>query len=359
MIRIVRVILVLTAFTLCIDLAKAGNPDRAGEAGAYELLINPWARSSGLMGMNSSRIEGIEAMRLNVAGLAFAKKTEAIFSRTHWFQGSEVFVNAFGVAQKMGKSKADVIGLSFMALDFGDIEVTTASNPEGGLGTFKPQFFNIGVAYSRAFSNSIYAGAVVRVISERIQDLRAFGFAIDMGIQYVTGPLDNLRFGIALRNVGTPMKFSGDGLTFRGQAPEGTYLMSQNQRTEKYELPSLLNIGVSYDLFLDNIRNDKSKYSIHRLSIMANFTSNSFGKDHVGGGLEYSYREYFMVRAGYRWEDGITRAETRTSDIVGFGAGVSGQVPLKKDGPSFGVDYSYQVTSFFKGIHTWGIRFNL
>ena len=26
---------------------KAGNPDRAGQAGASELLINPWARSSG------------------------------------------------------------------------------------------------------------------------------------------------------------------------------------------------------------------------------------------------------------------------------------------------------------------------
>ncbi|MBK5284896.1 MAG: DUF3308 domain-containing protein, partial [Bacteroidia bacterium] len=30
----------------------AGNNDRAGQAGATELLINPWARSSGFGGAN-------------------------------------------------------------------------------------------------------------------------------------------------------------------------------------------------------------------------------------------------------------------------------------------------------------------
>ena len=33
---------------LFVASVSAGNPDRQGEAGAYELLMNPWARSSGL-----------------------------------------------------------------------------------------------------------------------------------------------------------------------------------------------------------------------------------------------------------------------------------------------------------------------
>lgn len=340
-------------------IVNAGNPDRAGEAGAYELTINPWARSSGFFGMNSARIEGLEAMRVNVAGLAFAHKTEALFSRTHWLQGTDVFVNAFGVAQKFGEEKENAIGVSFMSLDFGEIERTTTSQPEGGLGTFKPSFFNIGFAYSRSFSKRIYAGAVVRIVSERIDDLNAFGFAIDMGIMYVTGPLDNIRFGIALRNVGTPMKFGGDGLTFRGQAPAGEYLQTVSQRTEKFELPSLLNIGASYDLFLDNIKNDKEKDTNHRLSFMFNFTSNSFGKDYVGGGLEYSWKDLFMIRGGYRWEQGINDPDTRTSAYLGYSAGFSVQVPIKKDGPAFGLDYAYRGTSPFKGTHTYSVRFTL
>jgi hypothetical protein len=34
----------------------AGNKDRAGEAGASELLINPWARSSGWGGANTASV---------------------------------------------------------------------------------------------------------------------------------------------------------------------------------------------------------------------------------------------------------------------------------------------------------------
>ena len=58
--------------------AWAGNPDRQGEAGAPELLMNPWARSAGLHTMSTSMITGAEAMRLNIAGLARINKTEVI-----------------------------------------------------------------------------------------------------------------------------------------------------------------------------------------------------------------------------------------------------------------------------------------
>ena len=352
---ILLVILQVASYT-----AFAGNPDRSGEAGAYELLINPWARSAGVFGMNSSRVEGIEAMRVNVGGLAFASRTEAIFSRKHWLQGSDIFVNTLGVAQKFGKDKSSVLGLSFMSLDLGTIDITTATLPEGGSGTFKPSFFNMGLAYSRAFSNRIYAGALIRIVSEKIEDLRAFGFCVDLGIQYVTGPLNNIRFGIALRNVGTPMTFGGNGLSFRGDAPTGDYQMTLNMRAEKFELPSLLNIGASYDLYADNIKNDENKNSFHRITIMFNFTSNSFGKDQVGGGIEYAWREFFMVRGGYRWEKGITKSSERTSAFLGYSAGFTAQVPIKKDGPpAIAIDYAYQGTNPFSGTHTYGVKLTL
>jgi len=38
---------------------KAGNKDRTGQAGATELLINPWARSSGWGSANMSRVRGL------------------------------------------------------------------------------------------------------------------------------------------------------------------------------------------------------------------------------------------------------------------------------------------------------------
>ena len=47
----------------------------------------------------------------------------------------------------------------------------------------------------------------MRAISESLSNVTAFGFAIDAGVQYVTGPNDNFKFGISLRNVGTPMTY--------------------------------------------------------------------------------------------------------------------------------------------------------
>jgi opacity protein-like surface antigen len=338
----------------------AGNPDRAGEAGAYELLINPWARSSGFNGMNSARVEGLESMMLNVAGLTFTRKTEIAFSHTRWLSGSGVSLNAAGLAYAMGKHKENVLGVSFMSVGVGDIERTTITSPEGGIGTFKPSFMNIGLAYSRAFSKSIRAGILFRLVNQRIDDLTATGFAIDAGIQYVTGKRENIRFGIALRNVGSPMKYTGNGMTFRGNAPQGDFMMSQSMRTEKFQLPVQLHLGGAYDFLIGP--NKEKDMHLHRVTIVANFTSNAFGKDHYGGGLEYGFRELFILRAAYRYENGLTKTAERTNAHTGLTGGLTVNVPFtkkKKEGPMLGLDYSYRMSSPYSGSHCVGARINL
>ena len=52
-IRIFTVVVILTA--LCGQSAMAGNDERRGTAGAAELLINPWARSTGWGGVSINR----------------------------------------------------------------------------------------------------------------------------------------------------------------------------------------------------------------------------------------------------------------------------------------------------------------
>ncbi len=42
--------------------AFAGNDTKRGQGGAVELLINPWARTSGMAGANSGIVRGIESM---------------------------------------------------------------------------------------------------------------------------------------------------------------------------------------------------------------------------------------------------------------------------------------------------------
>ena len=158
-----RIIAIIIGASLASSVAFAGNPDRRGEAGAYELVMNGWAGSSGFWSMNSANISGLESERVNIAGLAFVPKTEVAASYTLWLQGAGVGIAHAGVAQNI--KNGNVIGLTIQALSLGEIEKTTTANPEGGIGTYKPSFINIGISYSRKFSNSISGGFTARLIN--------------------------------------------------------------------------------------------------------------------------------------------------------------------------------------------------
>ena len=361
------ILIALVLSVLSADL-YAGNDQRAGSNGASELLINPWARSSGWGDANVACVVGLEGMYQNIAGMAFTRKTEMVFTNTQWLSGAGIVINSGGFATKVGET--GVLGLSVMNMNFGKIDITTADLPEGGIGTFNPTFSTIALGYAREFSNSIYGGISVKMISENISNVTSSGFAIDAGIQYVTGVgkdkagnrnRDNLHFGITMKNVGTTMKFSGDGMSFTGFSANGTS-MTIEHRSQEFELPSLIKIGFSYSFRLapkvDAV--SETVTSDHNLLIAANFTSNSFSKDQYHIGLEYGFKQMVFLRGGYIYEAGITTADTRTTAFTGPTAGLSLQVPVNKENKSvLAIDYSYRLTNPFGGVHTFGARVTL
>lgn len=321
----------------------AGNPDRQGEAGAAELLLNPWARSAGLHTMNTSTISGIEAMRLNIAGLSRMQGKELVFANTRLYEGSDVKLNAFGFGNKLGKNGA--FGISIMSVDFGEIDVTTTAQPEGTGSTYSPSFFNIGLGYSYMYENKISVGILVRGVSEALSDINAFGFAIDAGVQYVAGERDNFRLGISLRNVGSAMNFEGEGLAFQTTSESG-HIIKASQRSERFELPSLLNMGVSYDFYIDEIV----------LRGLANFTSNAFSRDQIGAGLEVMVNDMITLRGAYKLEVGDT-GSIQDNLYTGVSAGASVELPFSKEGKSrIGLDYAYRATNPFRGSHNFSVR---
>jgi len=338
----------------------AGNNDRAGQAGASELLINPWARSSGWADANVAGCRGLESQFLNVAGTAFTRKTEMLFHYTNYLSGTGIGIGTFGFSQKVGASS--VLGFGIMSMNFGNIPVTTTDLPEGGIGFFKPQMLNIGLSYAKGFTDHIFGGMNLKVINEAIPNARAAGVALDGGIQYVAGKMNNVKFGISLKNVGPKMQYSGDGLSFRTLIDNGTVSginMNVNEKSAAFVMPSQLNIGGSYDYYMGDTATKNN-----RITMAAAFTSNSFGKDQVKVGLEYGFKNFLMVRAGYLYE--ITNKDNsytdiaRTTAFTGLSAGFTMEVPLSKEkGSTFGLDYSYRATNPFNGTHTIGVRLNL
>jgi hypothetical protein len=339
---------------LPLDQVKAGNKDRSGQAGASELLINPCARSSGWGSVGTSCTQGLEAIYTNVAGTGFTKGTELIFSYTNWLKGSGVNIMAFGLSQKLG-TNGGVLTAAVMSMSFGEIDITTTSSPEPVQGTFKPNYLNINLAYAKAFSNSIYGGLTIKLINESISDASATAIALDAGIQYVTGEKEQIKFGIALKNVGATMRFTGDGLSFRGIIPghgNDNDQFTVEQRSARYELPATLRIGASYDFLIGEM---------HRITLAGNFTSNSFTKDQFTLGLEYALKYYLQLRAGYTYQDGMfnTNVEDRGTVYNGLNAGFTVSVPFNKEKETgIAIDYSYRATNPFSGTHSVGLKLN-
>ena len=101
----------------------------------------------------------------------------------------------------------------------------------------------------------------VRVVGESISNVRSSGVCFDAGIRYKSG--DKLNFGISLRNVGAPMRYAGDGLTVTA-TPQGTATsLTMLQRSERYELPSLVNIGFGYLVYDTRKHQCDTDWTIH------------------------------------------------------------------------------------------------
>jgi hypothetical protein len=347
--RYLAALTIITALTIMTTGVQAGNKDRSGQAGAPELLINPWAGSAGWGGVNTANIRGVESMFANIAGLAFVNKLELGFTQTSWLKGTDIGISNFGLGVRAGET--GVIGLSVFSMQFGELDVTTTDQPDGTGATFKPSLLNFALSYAKTFSNSIYAGLTVRIISESIPDASAQGICLDAGVMYVAGARDQAKFGIALRNLGPQMKFTGDGFSIKAFFQGNENAISVYQRSESFELPTQLRIGASYDFLIGEM---------HRLTAAANFTSNSFSKDQFGLGLEYSLKEILILHAAYTYENGITsdvESPDRTNAYKGLSLGGSIEVPLsKKNNLILGVDYAYQSTDNFSGTQSFGLR---
>lgn len=312
------------------------------------------------MGINVASADGIESNGINPAGMATTSGTELVFSSTRWLIGSDVNINTFGFSQKLGDG-GSVIGITINNFSLGDIVRTTTDLPDGTLGNYSLGVVNLSVSYAKQFTDNIYVGTVLRIVSESTPEVRANGLAFDAGVQYRTGLEDRLKIGISLRNVGPTMKYTGDGLSAR------VLLNSRNSFTSgteipsaDYELPAILAMGGSYDFLLGGDT---------KFSLLGSYISNASYRNQIGFGAEFNYKNVFMARGGYLYEEGSLGVGNDRFDVLtGLSAGVTVQAPINTgktnaegvEVPSrLSIDLSYRPTTQFNGTLTLGARIDL
>ena len=311
------------------------NTNRAGTNGANELLVPLTARYSALGNSVTSvmaDMNGLEALYANPAGLSNNTGTSALFSRLQYV--ADIGVNYFGVAQRFGENN---LALAVSAWDMGDdLYRQTEINPEKTDVTFRVQFINVGLTFARTLTDRIAAGATVKLVNETIDDMTASGVVFDAGMTYVVGE-SGLRLGVALKNVGNELQYSGTSLGQTIRLPDQPSNAAVNTlvlESEGMQYPTLLNFGMSYT------RNITSSASA---TLLGHFRSNSFEDDQFAGGLELGFREILFVRGGYEWAQ--TENETMYKGYA-FGGGLN----LDFAGTRITVDYALVPTDYFDDL---------
>jgi hypothetical protein len=292
--------------SLTAGMAWAGSTTRIGTSGASELRMQVGARSIALGGADLAMVGGAEAMFYNPAGVvATQSKTELMFSNSRLIDDMQL--NYFAVMQAMGDF--GTIGVSAKVLSIGDIIQTTETAPDGTGATFSPTFSVIGLTYGKAMTDRVNFGGALQYSSERILQETAAGVAFDFGFQYDTG-YHGARLGIAVKSIGPNMNYSGTDFEFitpvPGSDPQAT---GRNVATQsaQFELPTSLQASVGVPVV----------QGVNALNVYGAYNSNSFGRDDLHLGGEFTLKKMFALRAGY-----IYNGESSASYQYSYGLGV-------------------------------------
>lgn len=303
----------------------AGGIERLGTAGAQELRIPVGAAFVALGGSSVAHGGGLENLFWNPASLASSDQSEAIVSHSSYLVESEVNYGAVSVPV----GSAGMFAVSVKVLSVGDITVTTEEAPEGTGEILSPNFAVVGFSYGRRLTDRVLFGLTGSLINERVSDLSARGFAIDLGVQYDTG-WRGLRFGFAMKNIGPNMEYSGGNLEQRLIIPEDDPTAQPHVvslQSTSFELPSYLQMGAAYDLSLS----EKAE-----ATVFGTFQGNNFTTDEYRLGAECRIGRALALRAGFQGQVPLKEENRQPEYLYNFsyGAGVNfnlGDLPVNFD----------------------------
>ena len=324
--------------------AFAGNTNRTGTAGAQELLIPTGANGIALAGSNIAFASGVDAIFWNPAGLARGGfSTEAFFSHESYLAGIGVDYGAVGVTF----GTVGTFAASFKSIAFGNIPVTTEDNPDGTGATYSPTYMVAGLTYSKVLSDRISVGANFNFIDETIMSTTASGFSLDAGVEYNGLIIPELKLGVAIKNLGPNMTFTGSNLLRQGSTVgdiRGTQWY--DVQAASFELPSQMDVALAYD---------KKLGEMNDVTIFGDFENNNYSSDVYKFGLQYGFNNMLFLRGGYNYSPNAPKDQTgQTSEIFDytFGAGIN----YNLGDVNFTLDYAYEHVLLLTSINVFTVR---
>lgn len=310
-----------------------GDEARIGTAAGVQVQVPVGARGLAMAGADVASVQGLEALYWNPAGLGnFSYKAAANLSTMRIF--NDIKINYLGIAAAAGK--LGTIGFSIKAFDFGEIPVTTNNDMDGKSGdTFSPTFMTTGLTYAKRVTDVISFGVTAKLILESIQGANATAGALDLGIQYhQLGGISGLSLGVALKNIGTKLQYTGSGMLVQAQDAGSAVTDFRELPTASHNLPATVELGLVYQY---NIAESST------LMAAGNFQNENFGSDGFKFGLEYLYSDFVALRGGYLYNQNVDSEAQLFSFTAGLG------LMTKVGNTNLGFDYAYRDSQYFDG----------
>ena len=328
------VLLLLTA-TVTYGQQIGDNPptdlSKVGTRAANFLKLPIGARALALGGGGIATVKDATALFWNPAGIASIERNTVAYNKAELYAGiSHSFT---GIILPLGLNSR--LGISYIGLDSGEMELTRVEEPEGTGYFFSVTNTCIGVSFSQILTDRFTLGITGKWIQEKIERTTANGFGLDVGSVFNTGLLGT-QFGMTIMNVGPKMKMDGPDLAFNRDLvnePEeisAGILPESRVETFSYDLPLMFRLGVAMDLIggiSTFITNDQN-----RVTALFDIDDAADQVARIALSMEYSWNETVFARVGYRLRGKIGEqvgerlsGHYRETFQYGYGLGVKTQ----------------------------------
>jgi hypothetical protein len=279
---------------------------RVGISTAEFLKIGVGGRASALGEAFVAVANDASALYWNPAGLVQFKDDQVMFSHNIWV----VDINHDFVGAVYHLDESNAFGVSLTSLSMQDMPVTTEFQPNGTGEYFSVGDIALGVSYSRKMTEQFSFGATIKYIESTLASLKMRGVMIDLGTYYWTG-LGSTRFAVAVSNFGNQL------------APDGKVVLvgkRSNSQWQSFSPPTVFRIGFAFEPYQDEI---------NRMTASIQLNHPNDNSENVSTGLEYSWRNMFYLRGGYKFNV--------DEQNFSFGAGINLPVSIA----NVTVDYAY------------------
>ena len=323
--------------------------NNVGTTSAAFLEIGPGARSIGMGSAYVSVADDASSIYWNPAGIVNVPRPEVQSYYSPWLVETQFYYNTAVVP--MGQYGS--LGLSFTAVTMDEMIVRTVQDPEPDAYGQKFDAGNIsmGIAYAKKLTDRFSFGFQTKFIQESIWQMKAQGYAVDIGTMFVTK--SDLNIGMSISNFGGKLGMKGINTLVDIDIDETIY--GNNDRidgslgTSQWPLPLLFRFGLSKTFAVSPVMNCL-------VAVDAIHPNNN--PEYLNIGLESTLMDMVSLRVGkshFGYNLGGSDSTVGPEHGLSFGAGVKYQVPR---GPLLNIDYVFSQFGVFNNIQGYSISLN-